>query len=362
MIITESAISLTSQHSYQEIYHKSESLTVWDNRKSGTNMPPGAQGEAMRNLHRKMVKQASLVELSAQALGSRRVHAPVSPVDEEDKAVADLNMRILAAMVERLTGKKIDITLPEEATAPEGELPLAEIQAEIPEESGQTALQGYGLIYEYSESYRESERTSFSAQGVVHTADGQEIDFSVKLNMSREFIAEKNISIRAGDALKDPLMLNFAGTAADISVRKFTFDIDSDGTSEQISFAGPQSGFLAYDKNGDGRINNGSELFGPETGDGFEELAVYDSDGNNWIDENDDIYENLRIWMKTDSGEDQLFALGEKGVGAIYLNHIASPFSLKDSNNQLLGQVRSSGIFLQEGGGVGTIQQIDLAV
>lgn len=91
----------------------------------------------------------------------------------------------------------------------------------------------------------------------------------------------------------------------------------------------------------DKKINNGTELFGPATGDGFEELAGYDSDGNNWIDDNDPIYDKLRIWMKTADGQDQLFALGEKGAGAIYLNHITTPFAVKDSNNELLGQVRT---------------------
>ncbi len=186
----------------------------------------------------------------------------------------------------------------------------------------------------------------FSAQGIVQTADGKEIDFSVQLNISREFISEKYIHIRAGDAVKDPLMLNFSGSAAEITQRNFVFDIDNNGQAEQISFAGPQSGFLALDKNADGVINNGSELFGPATGNGFEELAIYDQ---------------LRIWMKTTDGQNQLFALGEKGVGAIYLKHITTPFAVKDGNNELFGQVRNSGIFLGEDGGVRTIQQIDPA-
>jgi hypothetical protein len=45
----------------------------------------------------------------------------------------------------------------------------------------------------------------------------------------------------------------------------------------------------------DGRVNDGRELFGPRTGDGFAELAAYDDDGNNWIDENDGIHDNLSI-------------------------------------------------------------------
>ncbi len=36
-----------------------------------------------------------------------------------------------------------------------------------------------------------------------------------------------------------------------------------------IAFATGNSGFLAFDKNADGMINDGSELFGPESGNGF---------------------------------------------------------------------------------------------
>ncbi|MDP3480262.1 MAG: hypothetical protein Q8R88_10855 [Desulfoprunum sp.] len=362
MKIADSAIHLSSQHNYQEISKKAESLTVWDNRPEGMRGSSGNGNREAQGLNGKNANQASLVELSARSQRQRHIHTVVTPVEEDKKAIADLNLRILAAMVERLTGKKIDITLPEQAAPVEGEAPVVTEAAPVDPATSQNPIQGYGLVYDYYESYQESESSSFSAQGIVRTADGQEIDFSVQLNMSRQFISEKQINIRAGDAVKDPLMLNFSGSAAEITQRNFVFDIDSNGQTEQISFAGPQSGFLAYDKNSDGLINNGTELFGPATGDGFEELAGYDSDGNNWIDENDPIYDKLRIWMKTADGQDQLFALGEKGVGAIYLNHITTPFAVKDSNNELLGQVRTSGIFLGENGGVGTIQQIDLAV
>lgn len=61
---------------------------------------------------------------------------------------------------------------------------------------------------------------------------------------------------------------------------KYNFDLDSDGREDLISFVRPGSGFLALDLNGDGRVNDGRELFGPATGDGFAELARYDQDGN----------------------------------------------------------------------------------
>jgi len=217
-----------------------------------------------------------------------------------------------------------------------------------------------GFAYDYYESHYEYESTSFSSSGKILTEDGREIDFSVNLNMSREFFSEESMSVRAGDALKDPLVINFSGKAAELSQDTFSFDIDNDGHENQISFLKPGSGFLALDKNGDNTINNGSELFGPQSGNGFQDLAAYDLDGNNWIDENDAIFDKLRIWTKDAEGNDVLFALGEKGIGAIYLDSAATLFSMKDSENNLQGQVQSTGLFLGENGGVGTVQQIDL--
>lgn len=89
-------------------------------------------------------------------------------------------------------------------------------------------------------------------------------------------------------------------------------DLDADGMEDQISFVLPGSGFLALDLNGDGRINDGRELFGPETGDGFAELARYDEDGNQWIDENDPVFERLRIWTKDAEGRDVLRPSGKR--------------------------------------------------
>ena len=54
--------------------------------------------------------------------------------------------------------------------------------------------------------------------------------------------------------------------------------------------------------------------------------------------------------------------LGQTGVGAIYAASATSQFSLKDAQNQGLGQALATGVYLSEAGNAGTIQQIDLAV
>lgn len=359
MKIADSLITMTGESSTYKSYSRQESLKVWvgdkrpDFEGSGTRQA-GGQTDVVVELSDQA--RAMLASGKGQPAGVERA----GEADEIEISDQDLQkIQVVQKMLEALTGKKIKFYVLKK-------LKLGSAQDgahKVSVQANPQARQGWGLEYDFHEAYTEQEKMSFTAQGIVKTADGREINFAVQLNMSRQFASRQDISIRAGDAVKiDPLVINFRGTAPELTDTKFSFDLDSDGREDQISFVGPGSGFLALDLNGDGRINNGGELFGPGSGDGFAELAEYDLDGNNWIDENDPIYERLRIWTKDSEGNDVLFALGQKGVGAIFLGNTGTSFEMKDSGNNLQGQVKSSGIFLYESGLAGTIQQIDLAV
>ena len=163
--------------------------------------------------------------------------------------------------------------------------------------------------------HEEAEDTAFRTSGTVRTADGREISFGLELGMSRRFREETKIeNITEIVDLTDPLVINLDGNIAGLSDQKFMFDIDADGEEESISYLQGGSGYLALDKNGDGVINDGSELFGTKSGDGFADLAEYDADGNGWIDENDPIFDKLLIWAKDENGKDELYTLKEAGV------------------------------------------------
>jgi hypothetical protein len=362
MKIADSAIQLYSKNLSLEQHQKRESLLVWQNgREPKVTEANGGNGRELHPERELKLRRHDKVSLSSPG-DIRRRHVRPAEVDvsEEQEMAGDLNMRILRALFERLTGQKFQIIDPTKAATPSAEPNAPVVHGEAPAPAVDQTSEGYGLVYEYHESHYEYEKTEFAAGGQITTTDGQTIDFSVSLSMSREFYSEQNIDIRAGDALKDPLVINFSGTAAQLTERDFSFDIDADGTSDQIAFVTPGSGFLAFDKNNDGQINNGSELFGTASGNGFTDLSVYDQDGNNWIDENDAIYQNLRIWTKDSDGKEQLVALGQAGVGALYLGHIETLFSVKDSENALLGQVRETGLAIMESGQAVTMQQIDL--
>ena len=209
----------------------------------------------------------------------------------------------------------------------------------------------------------ESESTTFASKGIVQTADGRNIDFNIEVSMSRAFMQEINM-LEVKDYIKtDPLMINLDTNIGSVSDQKFFFDLDIDGNEEEISFAGKGSGFLALDKNGDGKINDGSELFGTSSGDGFKDLATYDEDENGWIDENDSIFSKLKVWTKDEYGNDYLIDLKEADVGAIYLRNADTQFSLKNDENKLNAEIKKTGIYLRESTGeVGTLNHVDLVI
>lgn len=221
--------------------------------------------------------------------------------------------------------------------------------------------QEWGASYSEESYYEESEQTKFQTKGQVTTADGRTVDFNVDLYMSRSFMEYSNYTANVGAPLLDPLVINLEGAGTEIGNQEFLFDIDCDGEMDNISILKETSGFLALDRNNDNKINDGSELFGAKSGDGFSELTVYDMDGNGWIDENDPIFDKLRIWTKSPEGEDKLIGLGVAGVGAIYLGNANTEFHINNEENETLGVVRKTGIFLKEDGNAGTIQQVDLA-
>ncbi len=231
-----------------------------------------------------------------------------------------------------------------------------------------SGFEGYGVSFverNYHEEhyFREEEQTAFNTQGKVITADGRELSFNLGFEMSRTFEESTNIQTSAIEAVMcDPLVINLDTTVASVSDQKILFDLDADGTEDRISRLNAGSGYLSLDLNDDGTINDGSELFGTSSGDGFRDLARFDSDGNGWIDEADDIFDKLRICVFDENGEQKLYRLKEKDVGAIYLGNVSTGFSLNEQGtNKVNAAIRKTGIFLYENGAAGTVQHLDLA-
>ncbi len=363
MKIDNFSIDLSSSRVYEEKKQETEELREWGKKRGQkpepANVTPSSSPTADRVSLSLEARSAFSMSIEQTAVSVSAPSKEQPALDESEQGV-DSRLLTLKRMIESITGREIKIARIS-SSAPESRSQTTNPRSEASsEQAEQPREQEWGMSYTRYESHYESEQTSFSAQGLVKTADGKEIAFSLDLAMSREYFREERLEIKAGAPLIDPLVINYAGTAAELTDMSFEFDLTMDGQNETLRQLAPGSGFLVFDKNKDGKVNDGSELFGPKTGDGFEELAAYDEDGNNWIDENDAIYKDLSLWRREDD-KDYLTNLKSANVGAIYLGNVGTSFALKDENNDLLAQIRKTGVYLKENGGAGTVQQIDFS-
>lgn len=352
MKIDSSTIGMESARSYTSTSSRAIStqtqvvalgVTKDGTEKSFSDLLSGSGEETMGNA------SMSLRERSYAIAGSRSI----SNVDEK-KTIESIKMQCMQYLIYWLFGGSKTGRFDEQ---------LSQF-AQTGQDSSVTTSQLMSVKTTLSQYYSESEQTSFSTTGTVVTSDGREISFNLDLSMSRSFEEYYETSnTRQIVQMMDPLVINLDTDMASLSDQKFEFDLDQDGILDSISMLQSGSGYLALDKNGDGIINDGSELFGTSSGDGFYDLSMYDEDGNGWIDENDEIFSKLLIWSKDENGNDELYHLKEKGVGAICLQKASTEFSLNSlKTNQTNGQIRSTGVFLYENGNVGTMQQMDLAI
>lgn len=303
-----------------------------------------------------------ILEEPAKAYAPLKLSGPKMP-----KNADELKLSLIEMMFELLTGKKFKFRLfnPEDGETaagngtfenwmPQLNMPTGDISSQAPQGRIMDTVNFTHFTYE-------SEIVSYQAQAFVNTADGRSISMDVSMYMSREFASYTNISLQLARPC-DPLVINYGGTAASLIGESFEFDLTMDGVMNKMSVLGEGSGFLAVDWNGDGKINDGRELFGPRTGNGFSELRTYDADGNGWIDEADPIFSKLVVWSRDKNGNDQIFTLKELGIGAIFLGDVDTQFSFKDDSNNTTGVMRSTSFFLKENGGAGTVSHVDMMV
>lgn len=354
MYITNSSILLAASHDSVRRREQHESLTVWQRGGDGSRRELRLQSGSQQS--------SSTVSLSLAAMAAQREDSTPTPAvttkpeaaEDEQNLSGDPELTLIRLLLQRITGREIT-TVDARFLRDQGDVRLKTESGASRENNS-----GWGAVYQREETSYEAETTRFSAAGVVTTADGRTISLNLTLEMSREYLSRTSTTVRVGEALKDPLVINFSGTAAQLNGALIQFDLDADGNREQVRFVGDGSGLLALDRNGDGVINDGSELFGTRSGNGFADLAAYDQDGNGWIDEADDIFNHLLVWTRPNETENRLTSLADSGVGALYLGRTDTPFSLKDDANSLLGVIRSSGLYLNEDGSSGTLQQVDV--
>lgn len=177
---------------------------------------------------------------------------------------------------------------------------------------------------ELYDSMSDKEREEYGKAWPYDTTDGS------KNNNGNNFNDAGNIP-----PPKDPLIIDLGRkgielTSLDDGVH---FDLDKNGFAEKTAWIGSEDGFLALDRNENGKIDNGGELFGDQvtlkdgstSSEGFEALAELDENGDGLIDKNDSEFANLRVWIDANhngvSETDELKTLEELGITSISLDH-----------------------------------------
>ncbi len=335
MRVVSSELSMRAEHTLAKAKTRTETLEAWVGRRP---TPGSSRGDAAPQV---------TVEVTSTPPTAESPDRPAQRRDLLDLAILLRSLGATAEEVQNSVDRLAAAGAPQQVQSAEVSVVPAQAQAE----------QGWGVAYDRHEQSIEAETSTFQATGKVVTADGRTLHLSAELISQRIDIQTTSVSVRAGDAAKkvDPLVLNLDNAPVAFSGTQ-SFDLDADGTPENIARLSDGHVYLALDRNDSGAIEDGSELFGPATGNGFAELATQDSDGNGWIDEGDVGYSQLKAWSPSNG---TLTSLADAGVGAIALQNVSTPFQVM-SSGETQGYVAKTGVYLRENGVPGTIQHVDL--
>ena len=366
MHIVTGNVSLSASHSLSTSVQRTQHLEVWVEGQAFRSRPREAGVQlSLSDLARRLAEDAedALDELKDELSGAGLLpqSAQLKDAEEEQLPVEDLRLLVLAILLETVTGHRFELIDPDDLKADsEAMAQLEEVtamqKAARQEPDGRA---GWGLRIDVEEIHERHEQQRFQAHASLKTEEGRELRVDLDVLQNRFERSRRSWQLRTGDAVKDPLVLDFAEPSTRVADDTLSVDLDQDGTLDNLHHLGSHSPYLVDDRDGDGEVTDGSELFGPQSGDGYAELRALDFDGNGFVDSADPAWERLHVWMHFD-GKSELMALSDKGVGALYVGDIEAPFRLLDAGGERKAQQQAMSFWVGEDGTAGTTRRVDV--
>ncbi|WP_343232758.1 calcium-binding protein [Xylella fastidiosa] len=191
-------------------------------------------------------------------------------------------------------------------------------------------------------------------------------------NKSKETFKDLFDQIRRFTPRRDPLVLDLDGDGIETVAagKNILFDHDGDGIKHASGWVKPDDGFLVLDRNGNGRIDDGSELFGADTvlanghkaTSGFEALRDLDSNGDGLFDAADARFTDVRVWRDLNqdgqSQANELFTLSSLGIASITL----TPTNTEDVDLGNGNLIDNRGTYTRTDGRTGVVGDLQLGL
>jgi len=194
--------------------------------------------------------------------------------------------------------------------------------------------------------------------------DNMDGEAGVRLGRLKQLLQRAGINLdlteldqKVESGITSPIVIDLDGDGIETSSlfagHSVMFDIDGDGKKDQTGWLSGRDAFLAVDKNGNGVIDGVGELFGgPNRGDGYAQLATFDSNGDGKVDSNDERYSELLVWQDknidgvTDATE--LRSASSVGLESVSVNYTSQEDVYNNGN--LIGEVSTAVINGEEVG------------
>ncbi|MFG5382767.1 cadherin-like domain-containing protein, partial [Yoonia sp. R2-816] len=148
-----------------------------------------------------------------------------------------------------------------------------------------------------------------------------------------------------------PLVLDLDGDGVELTHtydENVYFDIDADGFAERVGWVGPDDGQLAMDWNGNGTIDDITELYGDDQMPAFDKLRLHDTNLDGVIDVNDDDFDEFLVWrdlnMDGISQAEELSSLTDHDIVSISLDESEEDYYVNEN------YVSSSSTYQKAGG------------